>query len=439
MIKKLYGFGRTIKSISQISNYNSENDDVNYFSSRGAIPIGRGSSYGDSSLNSGGTVINVNSLNSIEIDVDSRIAFVGAGATLEELENQCVKHGLFPFVVPGTGLVTVGGAIASDIHGKSHHREGSFSNFVNEIQILLSSGEVLNLKPNDSTSEYFWATIGGMGLTGLILKAELRLKKIETPYVQCTEVRVQTLKQMLDVLKEFDREFEYTVAWLDLSGKFKGRGKVCGANHVVSIENLVGKKSKNQRKNFRFRIRYPFWYGIVNSLTISIFNKIWYIKPLKNNFQHIQKFMHPLDTVTNWNKIYGKNGFIQYQFVIPFAAEAVLFEIILRLKEYNFKSSLSVLKTLGPESSSYLSFPLAGWTLAIDFPNSKGKLNEILVEIDHLVVSCGGRIYLCKDSRMSSELVSKMYPKINEWRTIRNHMDPNNKWRSDQSRRLKLC
>ena len=242
MIKKLYGFGRTIKSISKISSYNSENDDVNYFSSRGAIPIGKGSSYGDSSLNSGGTVINVNSLNSIEIDVDSRIALVGAGATLAELENQCVKHGLFPFVVPGTGLVTVGGAIASDIHGKSHHKEGSFSNFVNEIKILLSSGEILNLKPNDSTSEYFWATVGGMGLTGLILKAELRLKKVETPYVQCTEVRVQTLKQMLDVFKEFDREFEYTVAWLDLSGKFKGRGKVCGANHVGSINNLAGKK-----------------------------------------------------------------------------------------------------------------------------------------------------------------------------------------------------
>ena len=437
MIKKLYGFGRTIKSISKISSYNSENDDVNYFSSRGAIPIGKGSSYGDSSLNSGGTVINVNSLNTIEIDVDSRIALVGAGATLAELENQCVKHGLFPFVVPGTGLVTVGGAIASDIHGKSHHKEGSFSNFVNEIQILLSSGEILNLKPNDSTSEYFWATVGGMGLTGLILKAELRLKKIETPYVQCTEVRVQTLKQMLDVFKEFDREFEYTVAWLDLSGKFKGRGKVCGANHVGSINNLAGKKSKNQRNTFR--IRYPFSFGIVNSLTISVFNKIWYIKPLKNNSQHIQKFMHPLDTVINWNKIYGKNGFVQYQFVIPFTAEAVLFEIIHKLKEYNCKSSLSVLKTLGPESSSYLSFPLAGWTLAIDFPNSKRKLDEILVEIDHLVVSCGGRIYLCKDSRMSSELVPKMYLKINEWRTIRNQMDPNNKWRSDQSRRLKLC
>jgi decaprenylphospho-beta-D-ribofuranose 2-oxidase len=149
--------------------------------------------------------------------------------------------------------------------------------------------------------------------------------------------------------------------------------------------------------------------------------------------------MHPLDAVINWNRIYGKKGFIQYQFVIPFTAEAVLFEILHRLKEYNCKSSLSVLKTLGPESPGSLSFPLTGWTVAIDFPNSKRGLSNILLEIDHLVVSCGGRIYLCKDSRVSSELISRMYPKINEWRTIRNHMDPNNKWRSDQSRRLKLC
>jgi decaprenylphospho-beta-D-ribofuranose 2-oxidase len=344
-------------------------------------------------------------------------------------------------VVPGTGQVTIGGAIASDIHGKSHHKVGSFSNHVKEMTLISQVDKTQKLFPEGDSEKFFWATSGGMGLTGLITYAKIRLRRVETSYVQVCEKRVRNLVEMIDALNEMDERFEYTVAWIDLSGKFNGRGIVSGANHAKLHDLPKNKRKKALSPKVSKLICLPriFNLPIINGATISVFNKLWYFKPLGSKLQHIQTYMHPLDKVDNWNILYGSNGFVQYQFVVPKKSTQVLNDVLSILKEANYRSFLSVLKTLGPESRSLLGFPMEGWTLAVDFPLGYTNLSETLSLIDKLVAGCGGRIYLTKDSRMAAEFLNTSYPKIEEWKSIKVELDPNMIWQSDQGRRLNLC
>ena len=441
MFTRITGWGRSISALTDVRQVKNEIASIKILNDRGLLPRGLGRSYGDSALNSGGCTLETVAQNDLRFDLEKNEVYVSANTSIAQLEAEGLKFGLFPYVVPGTGQVTIGGAIASDIHGKSHHKVGSFSSHVKEMTLIPQIGRTQKLFPEGNSEKSFWATCGGMGLTGLITSAVVKLREVETSYVQVCEKRVRNLTEMIDALKKMDENFEYTVAWIDLSGKFTGRGIVSGANHAKLHDLPKKKRKKALSPKVSKSICLPriFNLPIINGSTISIFNKLWYLKPLGGKLQHIQTYMHPLDKIDNWNILYGSKGFVQYQFVVPMKSTQVLIDVLSIFKEANYRSFLSVLKTLGPESRSLLGFPMEGWTLAVDFPVEYSNLGETLSQIDKLVAGCGGRIYLTKDSRMTEEFLQTTYPKLEEWKSIKIELDPNMTWQSDQGRRLNLC
>jgi decaprenylphospho-beta-D-ribofuranose 2-oxidase len=441
MIKRVSGWGRSLYSFTDLKVVRPSDELLKRGSERGVIARGLGRSYGDSAGNTGGVTLELCDFDGIEINIDSGIATLGAGVTIQKLEERSLPLGYFPFVVPGTAKVTIGGAIASDIHGKSHHKVGSFSNHLIEIKLLTSDGLQRTIFPSGETSDLFWATVGGMGLTGIILEAKINLHKIETSFVKVVESRTSNLDQLLTTLTDFNQRFLYTVAWVDLSGKFVGRGTVSGANHA-SVSDLTDRKLlKRLLPEVKSEIKIPFSFGfsLINNWTIRLFNSVWFHKPLGKEIQHIQGYMHPLDGIDNWNQVYGPNGFIQYQFVIPFEKTYLLETVLSKLRQEKCGSFLTVLKSFGENSKGFISFPIKGWTLAIDLPASTQNLGKILKELDEIVMSAGGRIYLTKDSRLNSEHLPEMYPFLEKWKGIKHEFDPTNQWQSDQGRRLKLC
>ena len=397
---------------------------------RGLLPVGLHRSYGDSALNSGGTIVELTALDYINIDSDSRTAVVGAGTTIRQLERAALAYSLFPPVVPGTGFVTMGGAVAADIHGKSHHRTGSFSQSVRRITLLLSTGEIANFTPD---SAEFWATIGGLGLTGIVLEVEVELREVASNSVFVFEKRVKNLSEMIEVLDRSDADFEHTVAWIDLSGGYRGRG-------VVSLGNY-GSTPVREKPADSKRLSLPSLAGmnLITPLSVRAFNELWFRKPLKNGTAPLTQYMHPLDGINNWNQVYGRSGFLQYQFVIDAGKEEIFEKLFAGLRSLKAASFLGVLKKFGPQSAAPLSFPRPGWTLTLDYSTTVPGLEKFLREFDEELVEAGGRIYLVKDSRVSPDLISVMYPRHGEWREVRRAMDPKNLWQSDQARRLHLC
>ena len=442
MVEMVTGWGRSIFSRTNIKNFQDSEQIESLDIKRGAIPRGFGRSYGDSASNSGGTTIQTELLKKISIDPISGIAILGAGVSISELELESLEKGLFPYVVPGTSKVSIGGAIASDIHGKSHHKVGSFSEHLLEVKIVTSDGKLQVLTPSGKTSRLFWATVGGMGMTGIIVEATIQLRKVDSNLLEVKEVRVQDLEELLSRLSEFDEKYLYTVAWIDLSGRYRGRGVVSGANHLSNEGHRLKKrhpKSSKTAKLKEYSLPRVFHFGLINRLSIRIFNSIWYHKPLAKEFQEIRAYMHPLDGVANWNLVYGGNGFLQYQFVIPFEQKEILARVLEILRIAKFSSLLTVLKSFGVGSNGLLSFPMKGWTLAIDLPLGNKNLSGVIRDLDQIIVGAGGRVYLSKDSCTSSTLIPLMYPRIEEWKRVKQEFDPLNLWQSDQGRRLDLC
>lgn len=441
MIKRVSGWGRSLHSVTDLKIAKPLDVLVVMRSERGVIARGLGRSYGDSAANTGGITLELCDYGRIQIDTESGIATLGSRVSIQKLEEECLPLGYFPFVVPGTAKVTIGGAIASDIHGKSHHKVGSFSNHLIEMKLLTSDGVERTIFPSGETSDLFWATVGGMGLTGIILEAKIRLQKIETSFVEVVESRTRNLDQLLATLMDFNQRFHYTVAWVDLSGKFVGRGIVSGANHA-RISDLTDRELQKRlapKIINELKIAFPFNFSLINNWTIRVFNSVWFKKPLGRKIQQIQKYMHPLDGISNWNEVYGNHGFVQYQFVIPYEKSNLLKTVLTKMGEVKCASFLTVLKSFGENSKGFISFPIKGWTLAVDLPMSGPKLSRVLREIDEIVVSAGGRIYLTKDSRLNSQLLPEMYPDLEKWKKIKQEFDPLNQFQSDQGRRLKLC
>lgn len=406
--------------------------------SRGCIPRGLGRSYGDSASNSNGYCIRPEGLSERSVSIKNSVATCAAGVTIGELERIALINNYFPRVVPGTEFVTIGGAIASDIHGKSHHKVGSFSRHVRRIKLLTKPNSVIELYPSGPTSELFWATCGGMGLTGLILEADIELREVRSSFVDVKEYRVSNFKEIVELMDVLDSSYEYSVAWVDLSGDFIGRGRVTFANHSDINRNLYFEVSKLDRNKSRKSFRIPFigFMNFVTPLSTRIFNTFWYFKPLTQGTHDIIKFMHPLDPISNWNQLYGKSGLVQYQFVIPSKSIDKLQDVLKVLRDANTSSSLAVLKKLGEESGALLGFSMPGWTLAIDIPAKHKNLAKILDQIDEIVIAAGGRVYLTKDSRVSSLAFRRMYPKFNEFLKVKGLVDPETFWISDQFRRL---
>jgi decaprenylphospho-beta-D-ribofuranose 2-oxidase len=411
---------------------------------RGVIARGLGRSYGDPAQNAGGAVVRLLD-GDIELDRERGTVTAGGGVSLDVLLRRIVPEGWFVPVTPGTRFVTVGGCIASDVHGKGHHVDGSFGSHVVAMTILLADGSVHHITA-ETHPDLWWATIGGMGLTGIIVDATFRLIPIETGHLLVDTERVPDLDSLLARMEEADHRYRYSVAWIDLctTGASLGRSVLGRGNHA-SLDELRSYRPRAAEDPLAFDppVLPPVPRGtpnLLNRASIRAFNEVWYRKTPREHHgtETLTGFFHPLDMVDRWNRVYGRSGFLQYQFVVPFEAVDTLRTIIAKVAADGHASFVNVLKRFGAESGGLLSFPKPGWTLTLDVPAAVDGLGRLLRELDDLVIGVGGRHYLAKDAFCPPSVIRAGYPRFDEWREIRRHVDPRGVWVSDQARRLEL-
>lgn len=385
-----------------------------------ALPYGNGRSYGDSCLNAGAALIPTRGLDRfIAMDDANGIVTCEAGTLLDEILHLAVPAGWFVPVTPGTRFVTLGGAIANDVHGKNHHGAGTLGRHIVRLELLRSDGQRLICSPTEN-AEWFNATVGGLGLTGVITWAALQLRRIPGPLMQVETIRFGNLDEYLQLQSESDRDFEYTVAWVDCLGKGRalGRGILQRATHAAAEKVL----KQAQPRGLDVPLAPPF--SLVNAASLRIFNTLYYHLPrARHGTQRLESFFYPLDGITNWNRLYGPHGLYQYQCVVPGDAArdatAALLDTIARSGQGSF---LAVLKVFGPlPSPGLLSFPREGITLALDFPNRAARLERLFVELDAIVSDAGGRLYPAKDGRMPAKLFRAGFP---AWREFTRYIDP---------------
>ena len=411
----------------------------------GIIARGLGRSYNNAAQCAGGVVISTARLNRlVELDPATGLATCEAGMSLEQLIVAGLPAGWFVPVSPGTRQVTVGGAIAADVHGKNHHVAGSFASHVTSLQILLPGGE-LRTVTSQSDPVLFWATAGGMGLTGLIVRATVQLKRVGTSRVRVDTVRTADIDETLAVLAEHDRSHGYTVAWSDslARGGRLGRSVITSGDFAEPGDLAPADRADPFAFRPGARAGLPAWCppGLINRYTVALANEAWYRKAPRaraGELQTIGTFFHPLDGIRNWNRVYGPGGFRQYQYVVPFGAEAAVRRSFEMVSQAHAPSFVTVLKRFGAGDPGLLSFPMAGWTLALDFPARTPGLDGLLDRLDRLVVESGGRVYLAKDSRVPADVLAEMYPRLAEFRKLRGEFDPAGILASDLSRRLGL-
>lgn len=416
---------------------------------RGVIARGLGRSYGDAAQNAGGLVVATEALSGViasDLDPDHRRGSitVAAGTSLDELMRWLVPRGWFVPVTPGTRFVTVGGAIAADIHGKNHHAEGSFCEHVTSMTLRSGDGETRTVTP-DGSPEAFWATAGGLGLTGVVLDATFDLIPIETAFLTVDAERASDLDDLMARMADGDERYRYSVAWIDClaGGRALGRGVLTRGEHAklsdLPFHRRPRARSFEPASLFSMPATAP--PGLVNPLTVRAFNEMWFRKAPRHRTGHIESipwFFHPLDGILDWNRLYGPRGFLQYQFVVPTTAGETVRHVIENLSHAGTASFLGVIKRFRPGNPGPLSFPAEGWTLALDIPIGRPGLGPLLDRLDEMIVEAGGRLYLAKDSRLRPELLAQMYPRLDEWREVRAKLDPGSAFRSDLSRRLGL-
>ena len=413
-----------------------------------AIARGLGRSYNNAAQSAGGIVISTSNLNNIvSLDPATGIVVAEAGVSLEQLMVAGLPHGWFVPVSPGTRQVTVGGAIAADVHGKNHHVAGSFASHVTSFDILFPNAE--QTEPHTVTKEadpeLFWATAGGMGLTGFITRATIRLKRVESALVRVDTVKTRDIDETMAVLAEHDMKYGYTVAWSDdlATGRHLGRSIITSGDFAALDDLDDRQRSDPFAFDPRARLAAPRFFppGLMNRHSIRLANAAWYLKAPRRREREIQtisQFFHPLDGIRNWNRVYGPGGFRQYQYVMPFGAEAAVRRSFEMVSGHRAPSFVTVLKRFGRADPGLLSFPAEGWTLALDFPARTPGLGPLLDQLDKLVVAHGGRVYLAKDSRVSAATLEQMYPGLPEFRKLRADLDPAGVLASDLSRRLAL-
>jgi decaprenylphospho-beta-D-ribofuranose 2-oxidase len=444
--RPLAGWGRTNPSVATV---HPAGDDaelarlVTEAGRRGVLARGLGRSYGDAAQNGGGVVVDMTGRNGVlSVDTGAALVQVESGASLDHLMRLLLPMGLFVPVSPGTRQVTVGGAIAADIHGKNHHGDGSFGRHIVSIDLLCADGTIRQLTPE---SELFWATVGGMGLTGLVLRATLRMKKVESAYCLVDTERCADLDELLARMAEGDHRYTYSVAWIDCLARGSSLGRSVLTRGWSATREQLPSKLRDHALDFRpkqLAVAPPvFPSGLLRRATVSAFNEAWYRKApreRRGEIQSIAAFFHPLDAVAQWNRIYGPRGFLQYQFVVPFGAEDALRRCIEMLSDAGQASFLAVLKRFGQPSGGHLSFPTPGWTLALDVPIGAAILGGLLDRLDEEVLAAGGREYLAKDSRLPASAIGRMYPRLDEWRDVKRAADPDGVFNSDLARRLGL-
>ena len=460
--QKLTGWGRTAPTTAQVL----RTPDVEVIAAavaeqaerrasgkgRGVIARGLGRSYGDVAQNAGGLVVDMTALDRIvAIDDVNATVTVEGGVSLDALIRAALPHGLWVPVLPGTRQVTVGGAIGNDVHGKNHHSAGSFGDHVRSLDLLVADGRVLTLTPDggpdDPGGALFWATIGGIGLTGIIVRATLAMERIETAWFLADGVVTHSLDETIAVHSDgSESRYDYSSAWFDaISAPPKLGRAAISRGSLASLAQLQEFAPKLASRPLEFGgrtfVTLPdvFPNGLANKLTFGLLGRAWYAKSgtYTNKIQSLTGFYHPLDMFGEWNRAYGSDGFLQYQFVVPPAAVEEFKKIIASIQASGHYSFLNVFKLFGAGNRAPLSYPMAGWNVCVDFPIKAG-LSTFLQGLDAHVLEFGGRLYTSKDSRTDAATFHAMYPDIDGWLATRRAIDPTGVFASDMARRLEL-
>ena len=436
----LYGWGRTAPSVATLVAPTGEEQIADYFAtSPEVVARGLGRSYGDAAQLSGGVVLSNRELGGLGPISAEGVVTVGAGISIDELLRFAIPQGWFVPVTPGTRQVTVGGALAADVHGKNHHVDGSWGQHVLELRLVTPRG-ARTVSPGVEP-EIFWATVGGMGLTGVVTSVTLRLTKIETDQVLVDTERFANLDAVMSAMAGGDDAYRYSVAWVDCMtrGARMGRAILTRGDHAT--RDQVAQPELRAPRPAKLSVPFRAPGGLLNSLTVRAFNEAWFRSAPKHEVgeaQSLATFFHPLDGLRDWNRLYGPRGFVQYQFCVPDAQGDAVVAAIDRLSSSRVPSFLAVLKRFGPGNPAPLSFPMAGWTLALDLPVGPASLPAVLDDLDDLVVSAGGRIYFAKDARLSPDKVRAMYPQLDAFLAVKDRVDPEHRLSSDLARRLHL-
>lgn len=403
--------------------------------SDGAIAYGGGRSYGDAPLNDGGDVIMTGRLDRIlSADWQTGELACEPGVTFGDLMRVTLAHGYAVPVSPGTGFATIGGGVANDVHGKNHDRDGSLGDHVQWIDLMLPSGERKRVTP-ENEPELFAATVGGIGLTGIMQAVGLKLRKVTSNAVRLSERRARDLDEFLAMQEEARDRHTYTVGWIDATarGRSLGRGILETADDA---RESLGESSKRRR---RMPVEMPGF--ALNRLSVGLFNALYYRRIPQGGRERcvpLNEFLYPLDAIEDWNRLYGKRGFYQFQCVLPDTDSPTgLRKLMEAISSAGTGSFLAVLKSMGREGKGYLSFPMRGYTLALDFP-ARPAVIELLASLERITLDHGGRIYLAKDAAMSPESFAAMYPKLDKFRAVLNRVDPDRHMDSDMARRLNV-
>jgi decaprenylphospho-beta-D-ribofuranose 2-oxidase len=439
----LSGWGRTAPSHAAVVSPGAEESIARLLETahRPIIARGLGRSYGDAAQSSGGVVVETSQLAEIgTLDEGTGCIEVGGGVSLHRLMQEIIPRGWFVAVTPGTRYVSVGGAIASDIHGKNHHCDGSFARHVTSMVLATPTGTRV-VTPHDD-AELFWATAGGMGLTGVVLRATLRLLPIETSWMQVENRRFTTLDGLMSVMEQSDEGHRYSVAWLDCLASRAGRRRsiLTLGDHApeASLPARLGPRVLEAPAEPRLSVPMAPPLRMANRVSVRVLNEGWFRVSSHGTRVPLATYFHPLDGIGGWNVLYGPDGFVQYQFAVPPERGDVVEDAVETIAGSGIPAFLAVLKRFGPGTPGPLSFAQSGWTLALDFPVGPSGLPLLLDSLDQMVAAAGGRIYLAKDARLRPDLVPAMYPRLAEMAEVRRRIDPKEVLASDLSFRLGL-
>ncbi len=406
---------------------------------------GAGRSYGDAALSTDGRTVNTDRLNRMQsFDPETGVLRAEAGVRLREILATFVPRGWFLPVTPGTKEVTLGGAVAFDVHGKNHHRDGGVSNFVREIELITADGHVRTCS-RETSEELFWATVSGAGLTGIITEVVLELQPIETAFIAERTLKATDIDDAFQLFEQHESNYPYSVAWIDClaDGTNLGRSHLMFGRHATTEQLDAGRRRKPLAYTPDHLGRMPFDVptGILNELTVSAFNRLYYARQQKRDHRSIvgiDPFFYPLDAIDDWNRLYGSDGFTQFQCVLPMAnSYDGLIELLTRVQESGLASFLAVLKRMGAPDGGLLTFPMRGYTLALDIPRRDG-IAALMDDLHETVVAHGGRVYLAKDAYLRPDVFREMYPALDEWRAVKRRIDPENRFTSAQAHRLDL-
>ena len=436
--QKLTGWGRSSYATSRVVEARTAEDVLAALRDPAAMPVvarGAGRSYGDASLNEGGYLIQTTAMKAVHaFNQQSGEIVIDPGVTFGDLLQSYAGLGWIAPVTPGTQFATLGGSIANDVHGKNHDRDGSIGDHVRWLDLALPDGTLKRVDP-ESEPDLFAATLGGIGLTGVITRICLQMKRVPSSMLLVRERRAANLDEYLDALQESRTSSRYSVGWIDglSSGRSLGRGILETADHIEDPQPL--------QRRWRARMPLDLPELAFNSWSIGLFNQLYYHRiPARGRERRLDlaQFFYPLDAIADWNRMYGRRGFVQFQCVIPDAeARAALHELLRAISASGLASFLAVIKTLGRAGLGCLSFPAPGITLALDFP-VRDNTPALLARLHAITAEHGGRIYLAKDSCVPAGLLPQMYPRLTQFRTVLGRVDPQRRMRSDMSNRLQL-